>query len=1828
MSSPDKDRGSRVGHPETVPNAQPVFYAFFPLACFISDNSSAEKNDSLAATQEIELADQFESPGRKVDLSGLNFSRWISLQGLCARLSKSDSAKSQIYLDNCGLGRHGAVVIARSFTHVFIRGGNYHAQWLPLMYQNSSINVLSIVNNNIGPDGAAAFAAMLRVNSGLRELNLSSNGIRCDGLQYLASALFVNDTLRFLCVKNNEICGIDDAGDGEYDASGLISLVRVLHENTTLKTLKIAENDIKDQGAGIFADALHANSGLRALDISGNNLFHDLEMSFGQGFALKRNPIILKNNSSKTPSPSKQLGVSGTPSPRSSPAPAVARGSPSPSPSPSFAAPAARTASPVCFGPSGTLSKGGDDNEDDGEVNPFMTDNLVAQLKSPSSEDRESAAREENRSTPISMRGMGGRKFVNALGENCQLTHIDLSFNDMGPKGAALLATSLAKCKSVHYLELKGNPIMTDGVIAIADMMRENRTIQILGLERTGIDARGISYFATILANYQSLKKLNISLNDIGDEGANKLTVNLKKNMWLKYLYLHRCNLGSDGVAYISSMLQVNHSIRHIGLSCNDIGETGMMALSATMLLNRSVVSLDISETKLRRRQGKVAEVGSEGWAALASMIRVNSHLHVLNITGYAIPNESLEELLEAMNARRVCLLKADFRDLKWKYDTILQAIDAERNLLSSTVKCSYTRIQLCGESGIGKTSALRRWLHLDTQSNPSPLFGTDFFGLGIFSQPSAVIPPTVGISVHYNTIGNMSVVSWDYGGMKPFQVINHLTLGDGATGRFVICASSVWGADKCRSYVHVADELVSWVRLIMTLGHKESDIAIVFLRGGSFDAAWRGKDPIACGNSSRDNGGSRERDPPSLERSRQGSFDAVRDRDSFGQSGRGGSSAAEPESDAWSSLQSSMTQPGGGADRDRGRDPEAGMGRQTSDFDSGGGEVGRADKEGGGDNQLRKHRMELQERELMVSGFDVKTDAKDAGGEDSRRSSRANSQEGDNEMLDISLTSAQASQSVHDMDVPSSSAGALNSALQRVSSMSLEKDISSMKSHKPLPLAASPRDQAHGSSDDERESEDEDRDAEGDSSGEGGAAPSEEAMSGKIDSSNSGRAIRERRRYFMEAVQERMASVLKWNRVPTLFEWDDGKGAARMPKSLPDWLGVRQLSETAPEFRIPKLCGILLDSCISQLKAQGEKVVSFDELLAMARHHIRSLMPNDLRVSLNWLHRTGYLYLLDSESEWYVSSEAAGTADGSSTTSPASAYPSEAAFPLESFTDHDCKVPHHIVKNSPLRSLGKFPLLKTKIVLDISWFFGSVIGSIISPRDILPPSIQHQLPWGDKDYLLSLRQLTALCESALGPIQRKISTTELICMVENMMLGAWCSSNYLFIPARLSGDKLRWLRQREIARMPLSQFGFGAGLPPVSAVMGRRIDVRAPYLLPSGMFYVLQCLLLQQYERSEWTGMSITCWESGIGIVANLPSKTKKNTTDPSLVGNPTTVCAIIEQNAPPKGVNGGRGSGAVDGMRAAGVAAAGITDVVVWGDGADCPLSAVQVLLRRCVRAVEQAVLIVLSWPPKPDKYHSAAAVSEKADMDDMKPMSSSRPGGISEDEEKFLGRVLRVEYLRPGCVLHTLALPPAARECAVYEDESLASIGMSGMGSPFTPGKNNDQLPIFVCCDHLQPRLCKHHLANGYVLADTPGGGRAVLRAVSGALERTLSVAGAGAGGGGGEHLHGMGIGIGLPAKGGASPSSTPLPADWNNELPSTPSTPTAARIDEDDTTTGATDEIEETSGNSNSNSQKSDLSPNPSAGNDPSAATDVSSGGSSSSSVADMSMGETE
>lgn len=98
------------------------------------------------------------------------------------------------------------------------------------------------------------------------------------------------------------------------------------------------------------------------------------------------------------------------------------------------------------------------------------------------------------------------------------------------------------------------------------------------------------------------------------------------------------------------------------------------------------------------------------------------------------------------------------------------------------------------------------------------------------------------------------------------------------------------------------------------------------------------------------------------------------------------------------------------------------------------------------------------------------------------------------------------------------------------------------------------------------------------------------------------------------------------------------------------------------------------------------------------------------------------------------------------------------------------------------------------------------------------------------------------------------------------------------------------------------------------------------------------------------------------------------------------------------------------------------------------------------------------------------------------------------------------LRVLFLRPGCVMHTLALSPGDRDCAecAEDDDTQASSGSRSSGrSSGSSIPNYPSSPVLVSCHHPQPRLTRGALETGYILADSPGGGRGLLRSISGSL-----------------------------------------------------------------------------------------------------------------------------
>jgi hypothetical protein len=159
------------------------------------------------------------------------------------------------------------------------------------------IEYLELINNDIGRDGALAFGRSLCVgmNRTLTTLILDFNQIGSDGLAALCKGLKTNSTLKKLSVR---YCNIDERGGkpvGEilcYKRTGLISLDLTsnrlgcsglrdisngLVENTTLKTLRLADisvgqSDDDVKVLGMFAGVLVRHPTIIAIDVMHNNI--------------------------------------------------------------------------------------------------------------------------------------------------------------------------------------------------------------------------------------------------------------------------------------------------------------------------------------------------------------------------------------------------------------------------------------------------------------------------------------------------------------------------------------------------------------------------------------------------------------------------------------------------------------------------------------------------------------------------------------------------------------------------------------------------------------------------------------------------------------------------------------------------------------------------------------------------------------------------------------------------------------------------------------------------------------------------------------------------------------------------------------------------------------------------------------------------------------------------------------------------------------------------------------------------------------------------------------------------------------------------------------------------------------------------------------------------------------------------------------------------------------------------------------------------------------------------------------------------------------------
>eukprot|EP00752_Nemacystus_decipiens_P015198 g13533.t1 len=133
-----------------------------------------------------------------------------------------------------------------------------------------------------------------------------------------------------------------------------------------------------------------------------------------------------------------------------------------------------------------------------------------------------------------------------ALAEHRSLTRLNLTHNEIGPRGAIQLAGALRSNKSLTELDLRENSLGPTGMKAIADALASNDTMRTLHLQDNSIGDDGVIAMTEALMRNGRLRTVCLDGNKVSEEGAKVICIAIKMNPALKLLSLSRNALPDD----------------------------------------------------------------------------------------------------------------------------------------------------------------------------------------------------------------------------------------------------------------------------------------------------------------------------------------------------------------------------------------------------------------------------------------------------------------------------------------------------------------------------------------------------------------------------------------------------------------------------------------------------------------------------------------------------------------------------------------------------------------------------------------------------------------------------------------------------------------------------------------------------------------------------------------------------------------------------------------------------------------------------------------------------------------------------------------------------------------------------------------------------------------------------------------------------------------------------------------------------------------------------------------------------------------------------------
>ena len=272
-----------------------------------------------------------------------------------------------------------------------------------------------------------------------------------------------------------------------------------------------------------------------------------------------------------------------------------------------------------------------------------------------------------------------------------QLTHLDLSLNNIGPLGCLEICKLLKHSESqLSWLNLTNNQLTAEGAKYLAEAINNNCQLRTLDLSVNNISHIGAQHLAKAINNNNcQLRTLNLTRNNISHIGVQHLAEAIKNNnnCQLRTLNLVENNISYIGAQHMAEAINNNNCQLHtLHLSLNNISHIGVKHLAKALSNeNCQLHTLDLSSNS-------ISHLGAQH---LAKAINNNNNcqLHTLDLSLNNISDTGAQHLADAINNSQLHTLDLKINNISHIGAQHLAEAINNNNCQLRTLNLSYNNI-------------------------------------------------------------------------------------------------------------------------------------------------------------------------------------------------------------------------------------------------------------------------------------------------------------------------------------------------------------------------------------------------------------------------------------------------------------------------------------------------------------------------------------------------------------------------------------------------------------------------------------------------------------------------------------------------------------------------------------------------------------------------------------------------------------------------------------------------------------------------------------------------------------------------------------------------------------------------------------------------------------------------------------------------------------------------------------------------------------------------------------------------------------------------------